>query len=155
MSEKRDRKDLNDFLEQMEEKFGISGLAPEQYSSLGLAYIVDAVYDMMIRTLVLGLGNGRVRNFHKITSSIVKAEAQAKLIQTILAELSEEELAVYKRGRNTKSATSAKNASIVDYRTATGLEALLGYLYLKHRMDRAMELVKTGLEETGQMPKHL
>lgn len=143
---------LEDFLELMKEQFELSGMEPENYSSLGLAYIGDAVYDMMIRTLVIGSGNGKVKEFHKITSGIVKAESQAKLIHEILPELSKEEMGVFKRGRNTRSATSAKNASIVDYRTATGFEALLGYLYLKQQMGRALELVKTGLEKTGQMP---
>ena len=143
---------MEDLLGNIETKFNISLLEPEQYSSLGLAYIGDAVYDMIIRTLVLGAGNGKVKIFHKMTSSIVKAEAQAKLVKEILPELSEEETAVFKRGRNAKSATSAKNASIADYRAATGFEALLGYLYLKKNMDRGMELVKSGLEKTGQMP---
>lgn len=145
---------LEDLLEMIRETFEMPNVQPEQYSSLGLAYIGDAVYDMVIRTLVLRLGNGKVKKFHKITSGIVKAESQAKLIQELLPQLSEEEMSVFKRGRNTKSATSAKNASIVDYRNATGFEALLGYLYLKQDMERALALIKSGLEKTGQMPEH-
>ncbi len=141
-----------DFFSQIQETFGRTSLQPEQYSSLALAYIGDGVYDLMIRTIVLDLGGGKVREFHRTTSGIVKAESQAKLMHAIEQELDEQEMAVYKHGRNAKSATSAKNASIVDYRVATGLEALIGYLYLSHRMDRAMALVKQGLQETGQMP---
>lgn len=144
-----------DFLTAVEKYFGSSRLKPEQYSSLGLAYIGDGVYDLIIRTIVIDLGNGKVKNFHRITSSVVKAEAQAKLVKEILEILTEEEMAVYRHGRNAKSATSAKNASIVDYRLATGFEALLGYLYLKHRMDRALYLVKYGLEKTEQLPTKL
>lgn len=144
-----------DILFEIEEYFGESKLKPEQYSALGLAYIGDAIYDLIIRTMVMNLGNGKVKNFHRITSGIVKAESQAKLIQQILPELTEEEKAVYHRGRNTKSATSAKNASITDYRVATGFEAVLGYLYLKHDMNRALFLVKEGLERTDLLPKHL
>lgn len=144
-----------DILLEIEEYFGESKLKPEQYSALGLAYIGDAIYDLIIRTMVMNLGNGKVKNFHRITSGIVKAESQAKLIQQILPELTEEEEAVYHRGRNTKSATSAKNASITDYRVATGFEAVLGYLYLKHDMNRALFLVKEGLKKTDLLPKHL
>lgn len=145
----------NDFLESVEQYFGSSKLKPEQYSSLGLAYIGDGVYDLIIRTIVINLGNGKVKNFHRLTSSVVKAESQAKLVKEILGLLTEEELAVYRHGRNAKSATSAKNASIIDYRLATGFEALLGYLYLKHQMDRSLFLVKYGLEKTGQLPMGL
>ena len=144
-----------DFLADVERYFGELKLKPEQYSALGLAYIGDGVYDLIIRTIVIELGNGKVKNFHRLTSSIVKAESQAKLMKAIMELLDEEELAVYRHGRNTKSATSAKNASITDYRVATGFEALLGYLYLKHQMDRGLSLVRTGLERTNQLPKKL
>lgn len=140
------------FLEEIHRQFGESKLQPEQYSALALAYIGDSVYDLLIRTIVLDLGNGKVKNFHKLTSSVVKAESQARLVESVLEELTEEEEAVFKHGRNAKSGTSAKNASIVDYRIATGFEALLGYLYLKQRTQRAFKLVKTGLERTGQTP---
>ncbi len=155
MSINMDNELSNDFLELIEENFGVMREDSNGYSALGLAYIGDAVYDMIIRTLVLGLGNGRVKNFHKITSSIVKAESQAILAKEILGELTEEELHVFKRGRNAKSATSAKNASIGDYRIATGLEALLGHLYLNRKMGRAVEIIHYGLKKTGQMPEHL
>lgn len=147
--------ETGDFLSSIEKYFGGMKLRPEQYSALGLAYIGDDVYDLIIRTIVLELGNGRVKNFHRITSSVVKAESQAKLAEEILELLTKEELAVYHRGRNAKSATSAKNASIIDYRVATGLEALVGYLYLCHDMERLLYLVRTGLERTGQLPEGL
>lgn len=141
-----------DFFNQIQENFGKTSLRPEQYSALALAYIGDGVYDLIIRTIVIDLGNGKVKDFHRITSGIVKAASQAKLMHVIEPELDEQERAIYKHGRNAKSATSAKNASIVDYRIATGFEALIGYLYLSHRMDRAMELVRQGLQKAGQMP---
>ncbi|MFR3346452.1 MAG: Mini-ribonuclease 3 [Anaerobutyricum sp.] len=132
--------------------FGKGKLKPSQYSALGLAYIGDGVYDLIIRTIVLDLGNGKVKNFHRMTSNIVKAESQAKVVNAILDSLTDEEMAIFKHGRNAKSATSAKNASITDYRIATGFEALIGYLYLSHEMDRAMELVKEGLTKTELLP---
>ena len=137
------------FLEEIQRQFGSKGMKPEQYSALALAYIGDDVYDLIIRTLVLDQGNHRVKEFHKTTSGIVKAESQAKVVAAIEEELTEEENAVFHRGRNAKSASSAKNASIVDYRIATGLEALMGFLYLNGQMDRACELIKMGLDRTG------
>lgn len=147
--------DETDFFGSIEKHFGESKLKPSQYSALGLAYIGDGVFDLIIRTIVIDLGNGKVKNFHRITSGIVKAEAQAKLVKAIMDDLTQDEETVYRHGRNTKSATSAKNASIVDYRIATGFEALMGYLYLNHEMERALELVKSGLERTELLPKKL
>lgn len=152
---KEEEKEHLDFWGSVEKYFGASRLKPEQYSALGLAYIGDGVYDLIIRTIIIDLGNGKVKNFHKMTSSIVKAESQANLVKAVVDELTEEEMAIYRHGRNAKSATSAKNASIVDYRQATGFEALLGYLYLNHQIDRALYLVKYGLEQTEQLPTKL
>ena len=147
------QKEETGFLEEIHRQFGESKIQANQYSALALAYIGDGVYDLIIRTLVLDLGNGKVKDFHRITSGVVKAESQAKLIAAISDELTEEEQAVFHRGRNAKSATSAKNASIVDYRVATGFEALIGYLYLSHQMPRAIQLVKSGLQKTEQTPQ--
>lgn len=149
---KEDNKTEKNFLQSVQDIFGKGKLKPSQYSALGLAYIGDGVYDLIIRTIVLDLGNGKVKNFHRMTSNIVKAESQAKVVNAILDSLTDEEMAIYKHGRNAKSATSAKNASITDYRIATGFEALIGYLYLSHEMDRAMELVKEGLTKTELLP---
>ena len=87
-----------------------------------------------------------VNKYHKKSSSLVKASAQAGVYDNIKEKLTDEEAAVYKRGRNAKSATAAKNASIVEYRMATGVEALIGYLYLSGRTARALELIKIGLD---------
>lgn len=149
---KEDNKTEKNFLQSVQDTFGKGKLKPSQYSSLGLAYIGDGVYDLIIRTIVLDLGNGKVKNFHRMTSNIVKAESQAKVVNAILDSLTDEEMAIFKHGRNAKSATSAKNASITDYRIATGFEALIGYLYLSHEMDRVMELVKEGLTKTELLP---
>ena len=114
-------------------------------SPLTLAYIGDAVYEIIVRTIVVENGNAPVNKLNRKVSSIVKAVSQKEAMERIESKLSEEELAVYKRGRNAKSYTSAKNASIIDYRIATGLEALVGYLYLDGRNERLFELVKIGL----------
>lgn len=140
------------FYDGVQQYFGKSRTKPGQYSSLALAYIGDGVFDLIIRTIILDMGNGKSRDFHRLASSIVKASSQAKIIRSVLDELTEEEMAVYKHGRNAKSATSAKNSSIIDYRVATGFEALTGYLYLDHKLNRALELVKLGMERTGLIP---
>lgn len=120
------------------------------YSPLALAYMGDAVYEVLIRTRVMNRGSMQVNKMHKKSASLVKAEAQARMIQALQEELKEEETAVYKRGRNAHSASSAKNASIRDYRMATGFEALVGYLYLTGQYERLLKLVHDGLERIGE-----
>ncbi len=122
--------------------FGLPDTDIKTYSPLTLAFIGDSIYDLIIRTTVVESGNAPVNKLHKRASKMVQASAQADLYHTIKESLSEEEMAVFKRGRNAKSFTSAKNAGVVEYRTATGLEALVGYLYLTDQMDRLMELIR-------------
>lgn len=117
------------------------------YSPLTLAYIGDGIYEIVIRSLVVGHGNGQVNKLHKKSSSLVKAETQSKIIKLLMDELTEEEVHVFKRGRNAHSFTSAKNASSADYHMATGFEAVMGYLYMEGRMQRIFELVERGLEK--------
>ena len=123
------------------------------YSPLALAYMGDAVYEVLIRTRVMNRGSMQVNKMHKKSASLVKAEAQARMIQALQEELTEEETAVYKRGRNAHSASSAKNASIRDYRMATGFEALVGYLYLTGQYERLLKLVHDGLERIGEFSR--
>lgn len=118
----------------------------DTYSPLTLAYIGDAIYELVIRTKIVSEANMQVNKLHKKSSNLVKAQAQAQMIKLLSDELEEKEMAVYKRGRNAKSFTKAKNASVIDYRMATGFEALMGYLYLSHKSDRMMELIRIGLE---------
>lgn len=119
------------------------------YSPLTLAYIGDAVYDLIIRTVVVARANRPANKLHRITVRYVSAPAQAAIIQALMNELTEEEKSVYRRGRNSKPRTMAKNASLGDYLKATGFEAVLGYLYLSGRMDRVLELVRKGTELAG------
>ncbi|MBQ2239078.1 MAG: ribonuclease III [Lachnospiraceae bacterium] len=128
------------------EAFQISQVDPKGYSPLALAYIGDGVYELMIRTILVSKKDMQVQKYHKKASDLVKAQTQANMIHAIAEELTEEEMAVYKRGRNAKSYTMAKNATVSDYRAATGFEALIGYLYLKEDLIRAIELVKIALE---------
>lgn len=133
------------WLSRIEEAFAVKEVDVHTYSPLTLAYIGDAVYDLVIRTVVVERANRPPEKLHQKTSSLVKAKTQAMMIEALSDILSEEELAVYKRGRNAKSHTVAKNASLLDYRKATGLEALMGYLYLTENFDRVLYLIKEGL----------
>ena len=119
------------------------------YSPLALAYIGDAVYDLIIRTVVVERANRPVNELHRTVVKYVSANAQSRIVQALMEDFTEEEEAVYRRGKNSKPHTTAKNASVADYLRATGFEAVIGYLYLMDRMDRALELVRKGLELTG------
>ena len=125
---------------------GMKEIDAKQCSPLVLAYVGDCVYDLIIKTMVVNEGNAQVQKLHQKTSSLVQASTQSLMMRTMQEHLTEEEHAVYKRGRNAKSVSPAKNQSITDYRRATGFEALLGYLYLKKEWKRMLELVKIGLD---------
>ena len=117
------------------------------YSPLTLAYIGDGIFDLIVRTVVVGRGNANVGNLHKKTSHVVKAQTQAKMIGQLLPYLTEEEADIYRRGRNAHSPTMAKNATMSDYRKATGLEPLIGYLYLEDQLERILFLIQKGMEQ--------
>ena len=119
------------------------------YSPLTLAYIGDAIYDLTIRTIVVERGNKSANNLHKKTVTYVNARVQAKMIDELESELTEDEIAIYRRGRNAKSYTTAKNASIIEYRKATGLEALCGYLYLNGQQERMLYLIHEAITRIG------
>lgn len=119
------------------------------YSPLTLAYIGDAVYDVIIRTAVVEGANRPAGELHRITVKYVSAGAQAQIVQALMDSLTEEERAVYRRGKNAKPHTTAKNASHADYMKATGFEAVVGYLYLTDQLHRILELVKKGAGLVG------
>lgn len=135
-------KGINSYIK---ESFALPDVDVATYSPLALAYIGDEIYDLIIRTIVVGRGNTKASKLHRTTSQLVKAHAQSKMMHTLQPMLTEEEADIYRRGRNAKSPTMAKNASMSDYRRATGFEALMGYLYLTDNFERIMELVKAGL----------
>ena len=130
----------------MHELFEMQEVDIKTYSPLALAYIGDCVFDLVIKSIVLNKGNKQVQKLHKETSAIVQASSQSKMMRVIQEVLTEEEHTVYKRGRNSKTVSPAKNQSVTDYRRATGFEALMGYLYLKKEWQRMLELIKIGLE---------
>ncbi len=118
---------------------------PLQRSPLELAYLGDTVFDLIVRTRLVCEANEPVNKLNRKASAVVNANSQSRMVEVLEPLFTEEEAAVYHRGRNAKAATHAKNASIQDYRRATGLEAVFGYLYLKNRYARILELFDTAL----------
>lgn len=123
---------------------------PHQLSSLALAYIGDGVFELLVRTFVVSRGSCPVNQMHKNSREIVNANSQAEFYFQIADLLTEEEHKIFLRGRNAKSYTSPKHASVSDYRHATGLEAVFGYLYLTGQMERALELFQAGLQKKNE-----
>ncbi len=123
------------------------------YSPLVLAFTGDAAYELAVRTMLVCRGNARPAALNARKARLVKASAQSSVMEVIEGLLTEEEEAVYRRGRNAKSYTMAKNATVGDYRRATGFEALIGYLYLCGRMERMFFLIEEGLKGIGEGEK--
>ena len=123
-------------------------------SGLALAYIGDSVFDLLVKTVLVSKDNKQAFKYHKEAIHIVNAESQAGYIGLLEEKLTEQEMAIYKRGRNTKTHSKAKNASVGQYRKATGFEALIGYLYLNKEYDRLFELTRDCLE-SKQLIEHL
>ncbi len=135
-----------DFRDYIRESLRLPEVNVKTYSPLVLAYIGDCVFDLVIKSMVISGGNKQVHKLHEETSQYVQASAQSKMMRAMQPCLTEEEHAVYRRGRNAKSISPAKNQSITDYRRATGFEALIGFLYLQKEYERLLELVKIGLK---------
>lgn len=139
--------DLNSYFN---EKFDIEPQDIRTYSPLTLAYIGDAIFDVIVRSILVNKGNTAVNNLHKRASGVVKAQSQAAIVKALMDDFfTREEIDIFKRGRNSKPHTKAKNASTGEYLVATGFEAVMGYLYLTGNMDRACEIVREGLMRTG------
>lgn len=131
-------------------KFALGDMDLKTYSPLTLAFVGDCIYDLIIRTVLVERHNAPPERLHREKSSLVKAQTQAKMILALQEELTEEEKAVYRRGKNARPHSTAKNATAADYWKATGLEALYGYLYLSGQMDRLLELVKRSCEKLDE-----
>ncbi|MCR5604144.1 MAG: ribonuclease III [Lachnospiraceae bacterium] len=135
-------------LDSIKENFGLKDIDVESYSPLALAFIGDSVFDLIVKTVVVEKANCPASKLHRKTSEIVKAASQSEMAGWLMENgvLTEEEQRIYRRGRNAKSPTTAKNATVGEYRRATGIEALAGYLYLNNRTERLVELIKMGIE---------
>jgi len=136
---------MEESVEYLKQLFDLPEVKVKQYSPLTLAYIGDAAYELVVRTVLVSRANTQVNKLHHAASNLVKAETQSRMIDVLEPHFTPEEEHIYKRGRNAKSDTSAKNASITDYRRATGFEAVMGYLYLKGEFTRMLDLIKLGI----------
>lgn len=131
------------------EKFDCKQQDIRTFSPLTLAYVGDCVYELIVRTVIVEDGNRSPEKLHKEASGFSKAGAQRKIYDALLEVVTEEEADILRRGKNARFHTKAKNATVVEYKCATALEALIGYLYLAGRMERALELLKQGFEKCG------
>lgn len=129
------------------DKLFLSGVDPKELSSLSLAFVGDSVYDLLVREYLLTFGKRHVGELNKDKVSMVCCKAQTGAFEKIQPILSEEEEAVFKRGRNVQVHSVPKNSTLKDYHTATGFEALFGYLYLQGRVDRIRELFEVIIAE--------
>lgn len=132
---------MENFVPQLPEK------EVNQLNMLALAHVGDAVYELLVRSMLCREKNAAVMKLHRLTVEKVRAEAQAEAVKKILPLLTEEELAVYKRGRNTKVNSAPHHADIAQYHAATGLEALFGWLYLQGKTERIEALFSSIMEE--------
>lgn len=115
-----------------------------------LAFVGDAVYSLYIRQWIVLTDNSKVKELHSHVTNFVKASGQSNFIEKLLPIFTEDEMAVFKRGRNYKTISTAKNASVVDYKRATGLEAVFGYLYLSGQRDRLNEILSMSIGEKDE-----
>ncbi len=128
-------------------------ILPQEKNPLTLAFIGDAVYEMAVRRHLIEQGEKKIRDYHLLAVSYVKAEAQSNTLKRLWEDLTEEEQAIARRGRNTSSAVP-KNAKIADYRMATGFEALLGALYLKGDIERLEWLLEKSIKGKVEESNH-
>ncbi len=138
---------MEDSLKAIADSFPLDEQKVKTYSALSFAYIGDSVYDLIIRTMITTRGNTKPNKYHRQVIEYVNAAAQTRMMERIKPYLNEEEKVMFRRGKNAKPASCAKNQSHHDYRIATGFETLIGYLYLTGKVARIMELVSLGLEE--------
>lgn len=140
---------VSEFLESVLDEINIKQEDIGNFSPLVLAYIGDTVYELFIRTLVVGRGNAPVHKLHKQSVDFVKAKAQSDTIHRLMEFLEPEEQDIVRRGRNAKSGTIPKNADVTEYKYATGFESLLGYLYLKRDYERLMQVLKMSISKSA------
>ena len=139
--------------QRMSRALGYPVADPRQIPALNLAYVGDTVYDLYVRAYLIHTHPQTVHNLHLLSAHMVCAQGQARAFFALEGQLTEEELAVYRRGRNAHSGTVPKNANVTDYRVATGLETLLGHLWVlgrEERIDQLMAVAVKANEEAGK-----
>lgn len=123
------------------EKLPVSAEKARAENPVTLAFLGDAVYSLSVREKLVKNGGGKPHDYQVAAAKIVSAKGQSEFLEKVERFLTEEESEIYRRGRNAKKNTRAKNASVVDYNRSTGFEAVLGFLYLTGRFDRIDELL--------------
>ena len=130
-------------LNYLKDAFGLEDADPDRCSPLMLAYVGDAVYELVIRTVLLGDGSTTAKKINKRAVGYVSAKSQAAAARIIAPHLTGKEADVLRRGRNANPSSTAKNATVAEYRMATGFETLIGYLYLSGQWQRLVDIIKT------------
>ena len=133
-------------LKDIKKYYDLTGKDPSQIGPLKLAYLGDAVFELVIRSILMDERDRSVKKMNKVAQELVNAAAQAKLAGEIVPKLTKEEHAVFNRGRNAKNSSSSKRSDIHDYRIATGLESVFGYWYLTGQMERAVDLLHLAID---------
>lgn len=124
-----------------------------QMNPVVLAYMGDVVFEMVVRQYLISLPNQKPHHLHREATGMVSAKAQRRLLERLQPLLTEEEADVVRRGRNSKSGAPPKNADVADYRQATALECLIGYLYYQGKLERIGELLNAAIDERGHKGK--
>lgn len=145
---------INDNINKLNEKFGMLGMTckPREYGSDVLAFVGDGVFGMLVREYLACSSRVHANELHRRAVTMVRCETQAEYMNRILPHLTEEEEGVFRRGRNYHTSHTPRK-SVAAYRTATGLEALFGYLYLSGRMERMKELFAYCIDYTDENSK--
>ncbi len=132
--------------DRIRKEFSLNKKDIRNYSPLDLAFIGDCIYELIVRTYLIEKHNLSPHDLQVEAMKLVNAKTQAFVISEMEHMLSKDEADIYRRGRNAKTASVAKNASVSEYRHATGFEALLGYLYITGKEERLLETVKTAVD---------
>lgn len=144
-------KSIVSFTESLNQTFGLSAKDWKMYSPLTLAYIGDAAYELVIRSIYVERSNCQAQKLHQKVTAKVSAKAQAQMARALQEQFTEEETGFFRRGRNSRPNTKAKNATMREYLDATGFEAVIGFLYLEQRFERMNELIAAGLAALEQV----
>ena len=137
---------MSDIFDNIKNIINLESSDIKEYSPLALAFVGDCFYELAIRTLVISKGNCPVNKLNKRSSELAMAKTQYEIVLVLEDFLNDDEKQVLKRGINAKPNSKAKNATLKEYRYATGFESLIGYLYLTGDSDRALEIIRKGIE---------
>lgn len=133
------------------ENIALSHSRVDEISPLTLAFVGDGVYDLLVREHLVNTANRSVGELNKLKVALVNCKSQAKFAKLIMPNLTDKELSIYKRGRNAAPKCTPKNGSVADYHSATGLEALFGYLYLNNEKQRVYDIFTMILHNAKSM----